>query len=1162
MNNLSCLHPVTHLLRLALVLISLGAIMAAATFLFAHQTWAEQSQPQESKPQESGQKESKPQQKSQSQQYQNPSHKDVQQELLRLRSEGIAHFESGIGQKNALALFKKAAALNPESAIEQFNLAVAYKKQNDNEKAKKHLQQAIKLDPEFAHPHYVLGLILVGDSKNQEALTEFAAAAKLMPAEASAHYQVSRMQRELGDNQKALQAIVETLNLDPYHSGAMYQLYLYHQQNGDKEKADQIFVEFSRLKKAVGQTRKEINPDESILARPLPGDFARLKKPFTANHAQPVFSAGNAPKIENIATFAVADVNEDKLQDIISVSREGELRIWLGDAKNNFVMHAKGQAVVGAVQVQAVKLKRGDPHSIIIASAKGVTRVPLINNAAKIQDQPAVHRNIQAEPEAINLTVGAAQSLSKKPVRWLTLADADHDGDTDIILDGFTAVLVNRGDAVFDEAIDYLPPAYLNALNALAGPLLGADLRNLIAVDFVAVDPNGKRRVLRDDMGGKYSIVENALAPRNNLRWSGRADMDNDGWIDILSLTDAGLIIDYNRGNLTFASEAIKADTAAINDAIILDIDNDGYKDIVLAQADGDLRIWNNHGARQFQLSDKKISAPKLTSLHSLDSNSDGLLDIIGLGDSGQLVLLLNKTDSKGANWIKLKLDGIRSAPDGRYTQVEVRYGGFYSKYEADGDIVHIPLGPATHAEVLRISWPNGFVENKFKIDAGKTWFFAESERISGSCPSIYAWNGESYVYITDAFISGPMGVPIAPAHYFPVGDDEYIQISGEHLRADKHGNLRVAIVEELREVTYLDQIRLLAVDYPQDHYLFPNEYLNPPDFPEFKLHLSASAKPPLQVIDHHGQDVADLVRNVDYRYPHNFNRLDYTGFADEQGIELILEKDILHAQHLRLFLTGWFYYFDSTSLMSVAQQPEVQLVWPQIQVRRNGQWEFLKKIGIPPGKEKTVVVELGGQIPVDADGLRLWTNVELYWDRILVDTDAPPAPAIAQTRELIASNSRLRFHGFSELIRPAGDFPLPDRFDYHQVNYHSLWNPLQGRYTRYGEVNELIQQIDSKMAVFSAGDELALTFNARSLPPLKAGYQRDYLLYLNGYVKDGDRYTAHAGAVDPMPFADLPAYPFTDEQRAGAGIDEADYQRYLQEFQSREPLHFTRPGS
>jgi len=1084
--------------------------------------------------------------------HENPSYADATQELIRLRTEGVAHFESGIAQKKALSVFQQAVKMQPKSGVEHYNLGVIYKKLNKITESKAALIKATILDKKLAHPHYLLGLIYLGEGSSDKALTSFSRAAELMPMESSVHYQLSRLYRESNQTQRALQAIIETLKLDSYHTGAMYQLYLHHQQLGDKEKANQVFKEFSRLKKAIGKTRKEVNPDESILARPIGGDIASLKLPFQAMVVEPRFTAEALSSLGRVEHYAIGDVDNNNYQDIAIIDQRGRASIWTNN-KGTFSVHAQGPSVSDTLSLDLVKFKRGAPYSLFVTNTEGLTVLPLKDANPQPKDPKAKHHNKKnTAPKVISLTFGETEFISQSGEAFSQLADVDHDGDTDIVLGALHTYLLNRGNAEFDVK------TVGDEKTDVKADVRGADLRNMIAVDYVAVVQGGKRSIFRDDMGGRYTELADTLSPLKSLYWHDLSDMDNDGRVDVVSLTRDGLVVDFNKGDFNFAQKRYRDKTSPISDGVIFDYNNDGSKDIAFALEDGSIHLWMNRGNQKFELSQGLLTGNTFTDLDTLDVDADGAIDLLARAQNGTLTLLRNTTPMASAHWIKLRLDGIRSAADGRFTQVEVRYGGFYSKYEARGDIVHIPLGEAQYAELLRISWPNGFVENKFNIKAENTWYFAESERISGSCPSVYAWNGERYVYITDAFISGPMGVPTGPGQYFPVGDDEYIKIQGEHLQKLDGGQFKLSVVEELKEVTYLDKVELLAVDYPETYEMFPNEHLLPPHFPDFKLHVTEYGVPVDHAVDHNGHDVTDYLRKMDYRYPHDFSRLDYTGFVDANGVVLGLSDAQLHAKHLRLFLTGWFYYFDSTSLVAASQQPDVEFIWPQVQVKRNGQWEFLKRIGIPSGKEKTVVVELGNEVPLDAEGLRIWTNIELYWDRILVDTSAPPSQENVTINTMAVEQSTMRLHGFSRLIRPQGEFPMPDRFNYHDTSFNSLWNPLTGKYTRYGEVEELLHTQDSLMAVFSSGDEVSMIFNGSELPVVKPGYKRDFLLYLNGFVKDGDKYTAHAGTVTPMPFKGMRSYPFSKEELVQAGIGEGQYHRYLNEYQRRDPLRFT----
>ena len=411
--------------------------------------------------------------------------------------------------------------------------------------------------------------------------------------------------------------------------------------------------------------------------------------------------------------------------------------------------------------------------------------------------------------------------------------------------------------------------------------------------------------------------------------------MNNDGWSEIVSLTPNHLHIDVNAGDHVFNYKNAGETGLELQkpQALIVDLNNDGFKDITVADEKGTLGVWirNDDNYNFLPIQIEGIDEAINTDLQVTDSNNDGLMDILALSSSGKLYLLENHTQADKSHWVKLNLNGLRSAPDGQFVKVEVRYGDFYSLYEASDSNLHIPLGVAPHAEILRLTWPNGFVENKFKIDGNQLYTFDESERISGSCPSIYSWNDESVEYVTDAFISGPMGVPIGKDSYFPIDNDEYVKIPADKIQ-EIDNSYKISIVEELREVTYLDQVQIYAIDTPATTDIYPNEYLNPPDFPSIKLYVAENLMPLASAFDHNGNDVLNLVSEHDYKYPSSFSKTQYTGLTSPHSVEFTLPVTDKVADNYRLFFTGWFYYFDSTSLISASQNHNIKMIMPELQ--------------------------------------------------------------------------------------------------------------------------------------------------------------------------------------------------------------------------------------
>ncbi len=66
---------------------------------------------------------------------------------------------------------------------------------------------------------------------------------------------------------------------------------------------------------------------------------------------------------------------------------------------------------------------------------------------------------------------------------------------------------------------------------------------------------------------------------------------------------------------------------------------------------------------------------------------------------------------------------------------------------------------------------------------------FDEAQRLSGSCPMIFTWNGQHFEFITDVLGVAPLGASSGDGNYFPVDHDEYIQIPGAR-SAGRNGQL------------------------------------------------------------------------------------------------------------------------------------------------------------------------------------------------------------------------------------------------------------------------------------------------------------------------------------------------------------------------------------
>jgi hypothetical protein len=212
----------------------------------------------------------------------------------------------------------------------------------------------------------------------------------------------------------------------------------------------------------------------------------------------------------------------------------------------------------------------------------------------------------------------------------------------------------------------------------------------------------------------------------------------------------------------------------------------------------------------------------------------------------------------------------------------------------------------------------------------------------------------------------------------------------------------------------------------------------------------------------------------------------------------------------------------------------------------KRGQWQtVIENIGIPVGRPQTVVADLTGKFLSDNREVRIVTNMRIYWDQILVDTSG----GNFQTRltRLAPSIADLRWRGFSREYSPDGSEPMT--YDYKKISFTSPWKVMTGRYTREGDVRELLQSTDDMFVISRPGDEIVLSFAADKLPPLPDGWTRTFLLYADGFSKEMDINSASPDQVGPLPFHGMSKYPYSWPERYPLTPER---RRYLEVYNTR----------
>ena len=145
---------------------------------------------------------------------------------------------------------------------------------------------------------------------------------------------------------------------------------------------------------------------------------------------------------------------------------------------------------------------------------------------------------------------------------------------------------------------------------------------------------------------------------------------------------------------------------------------------------------------------------------------------------------------------------------------------------------------------------------------------------------------------------------------------------------------------------------------------------------------------------------------------------------------------------------------------------------------------------------------------------LRLRTNLEVYWDQIEWARGLPKTPLHVTHTE--PSTADLHYRGYSTIHQANASSPEIPNYN-HLASTTQIWPDLEGYYTRYGDVRELLQKIDDRYVIMNAGDEMSLRFPAPAAPA--AGWVRDYVIAGDGWIKDGDYNSTNSATVRPLPY-------------------------------------------
>jgi tetratricopeptide (TPR) repeat protein len=1146
-------------------------------------------------------------------------------EAARLNNLGAAYMNQQLFEKG-LRAFQEAAELDPKLAIAHLNEGIAFLNLQKVDEAKVAIEDVLKRDPKNPNAWYNFGLLAKNSGDAQAAIDAFKRVTEIDANDADTWYFLGAAYVQAKQFPQAIDAFQHALQLNPLHASAEFGLSRAYQQSADVDHAREHLKNFQYItQNKIGAPISLAYGEQGQYSRAVESPQAVLKPPsqIKVRFVDVTKEAGLAPNSEAHYQSAselgpgacFIDYDGDTRIDIFLAANgpSGGLALFhnLGNGKFEDVTKQVGlnPDLRGTGCTVGDYDNDGFPDLAVTAGFIYLFHNEKNGKFVEVAGDPSI---VGASPPA-GITSGRTEGFATNLWSGLNFIDYDHDGDLDLFVTrslGFTVhangqeqekesgqpgkMWRNNGNGTFTEVTG---PTGVQQAIAING--IGTDYNNDRAVDLVVTGDARGPTILENPREGKFLVrqpgTSRIFAPTLGVAV---LDFDHDGWMDLAFTHEgAGIITLWrnNHGKSFDRVELPKTNWVRAYGVAAIDYDNDGWVDLVAVgetkEGKGEVRLFRNLGPDGFKdvtadvgLDKVQLQAPR--AIITGDYDGDGATDLLVTQNQGPAVLLRNEGGTQN-HWLRLALKGLNDNKSAIGTKVEVFAGGNRQKFEIYGSsgylgqnspYLTVGLGDAKEADIVRMLWPTGVLQDEIQVAGDKQQDFLEIDRRGSSCPTLFVWNGERYEFVADMLGAGVVGHWVGPGQRDIPRPVEYIKIDRGMIRekidlspqtanVGKNGSAEVRgpqpdagllsfrFMEPLEEAVYLDQVRLLAVDHPTGFEVYPNEYFasNPP-YPKFKVVVSRDARPPVRAWDEHGHNVMpDLMAR---RFVGDFALTQFQGFAEPHSLVLDL-GEAYRGGPLWLLLHGEVEYFSANS-MYAASQAGVQAISPYVEALvpnekdANGKWaRIIDDMGFPAGGPRTITADLSRKLPRGTRKIRITTNLQIYWDSVLIDrTSQKPNQSAGESIQLTnvpLSRADLQFHGFP--LKIEGTPPGNVHYVYEKVSATGPYTRPAGTYTRYGDVLPLLTATDDRLAVFGSGDEVRLDFDPSQLPPLPKGWVRDYFFAANGYEKDMDFYAAEGNFVAPLPFLSMGEYPYASKK--AFPLDDT-HLNYLLEYNTR----------
>lgn len=1044
----------------------------------------------------------------------NPSLKSETPVLERFVVNDAAMNNKGVGQMGsfeydkAVETFEALVNQNKNWDLAQQNLAIALlnrQKKGDEEKAINIAENLSKSDKKNLVAHYIVGILKFNQGLCEQALPRFEAIINADNTDAYALYFAAQCYLQNGEIDQALILYQKAIESDNYLRSAYYGAFMAAQRLSQSKLAKEMLNAYQKL---------DANPKAKLAeikyTRMGPKASAQVVQSASKTQGNVIKKKMTGPYFEALQTISMHETENVESIGLVNLSQIDQTQLYLiNDNKLDIYENIEDSARF--LPQYSIELNPG-PHKIAWGDINNDNKIDVYITGKDDQLYIQIDSNPKTPNtpkfEKVNMQAYGLSHLSSNAVR---MADADHDGDLDILL------LSEMG--VFEIWNNNLNQSFRALSKEIALPrstgfsnIYLQDIDSDRDVDIILQAENHVTTLLNDRMWSYEAVsLDDDKIKIRSLSFS---DNNINGLPEMSVLYSGDYIQSYefDRSQKKYITTN-QISTTNADSMLQLDINGNAQKEFILVSNNG-LRLLKSNGEllQKIQISGiKQVKVINTTNGPELLVLAKQLYHVAATSNRLSFVLLNFTGKQDDAN-------SVRSNNAGIGTQVVLHNDSFYAignsfqnltGIDQDYQPISLAAGQDNNIDFIAIDWSDGVYQTELDLTSNKLHLISETQRQLSSCPVIFAWSDGEYKFISDVLGVGGIGFALGLNQYGTARPWENYLLTSDQLNPD-NGIFKLQFTEPMEESAYLDELKIKVIDIPGTWSIILDERMqvSEPIVTGEPLYYQSSIKP-MKVTNSQNQDVTELALYTDKKAI-TINNKDhrFLGLVDEQIITIELMDEI--EGDYQLIMNGWVEYGYSQTMFA-AWQAGKSAQAPSLEYYFAGKWHLLlKEFGYPAGMPRAAAVPIS--LPEKTRLLRLRTNMEIYFDQLaLVKIDHPPS---IKQHELELHKATLKQLGFPR--RQDNQQRVPE---YNFADLKPFWDTryMEGAYSQLGDITELLTSKDNALAIIAAGEAIELQF-VDNLPQLVDGDKRYYILQFKGWAKDMDILTRHGETLAPIP--------------------------------------------